>query len=81
MNSNAFLHTPSWTTASFSDAADTTPMELRDMAHHLQRCGAAKGRLFHARCAADWVHGLVAPRLVTTLVLLGFITAVGWMFL
>jgi hypothetical protein len=33
------------------------------------------------RCAADWMHGLVAPRLVTTLVVLALVTTVGWMFL
>jgi hypothetical protein len=80
MNRNT-LHTSHWATASFGDAADTSPMELRDLADHMQHCGHANGRLFNARCAADWVHGLMAPRLVTTLVVLGLLTTAGWMVL
>ncbi len=80
MNTNT-LHHPNWTTASFGDAADTSPMELHALGHHMQRCGDANSRLFNARCAADWLHGLVAPRLVTTLVVLGLMTTAGWLVL
>jgi hypothetical protein len=73
------MHAPSWTTASFGDTADTSPMELSVLGHHLQRCGDLKSRLFNARCAADWLHGLVAPRLVTTLVVLGLLSTTGWL--
>jgi hypothetical protein len=73
------LNAPRWTTASFGDAADTSPMELSVLGHHLQRCGHANSRLFNARCAADWLHGLVAPRLVTTLVVLGLLSTAGWL--
>ena len=58
---------PRWTTASISDAADTSPMELRELGDHVSRCNGSRGRWFAMRCAADAVHDFVAPRFVTTL--------------
>ena len=58
---------PRWTTASIADATDTAPMELRDLGAHVSRCNGCRGRWFALQCAADTVHGFVAPRFVTTL--------------
>jgi hypothetical protein len=58
---------PRWTTASLSDAADTTPMELSELHAHIGRCNGSRGRWFMLRCIADAVHDFVAPRFVTTL--------------
>ncbi len=70
------VFTPSWSTASFGDDAETSPMELSALGSHFNQCTGATGRLFAARCVADSMHGFVAPRLVTTLVvavvLMGF---------
>lgn len=59
-----------WTTASMGAHADTSPLELSALGDHLGRCQTGRGPLFALRCAADATHGLVAPRFVTTLVVL-----------
>jgi hypothetical protein len=61
---------PCWSTASFGDAADTSPMELSALGEHLSLCQRASGRLFALRCTAERVHDFLAARLVTTLTLL-----------
>jgi hypothetical protein len=66
---------PSWTTASFGDPADTSPVELKALHEHLTLCKGAQGPLFGLRCAAERMHGFVAPRLVTTLVMAGAVIA------
>ena len=58
---------PRWTTASIPGATDTSPMELSALGAHVSRCNGCRGRWFALRCAADAVHGFVAPRFVTTL--------------
>jgi hypothetical protein len=65
---NAYAVNPfRWTTASFPDATDTSPMELSELGEHVDRCNGSRGRWFTLRCAADAVHDFVAPRFVTTL--------------
>lgn len=61
---------PSWSTASFGDAADTSPMELSALGEHLQHCSATPGPLVRLRFAAETMNGFVSARLVTTLALL-----------
>jgi len=68
---------PSWSTASFGDAAGTSPMELSALGEHLELCRSLSGRLFGLRCAAENVQGFVAARFVTTLVVLSLIIGVG----
>ncbi len=58
---------PLWTTSSYGDTADTSPMELSALSDHLDVCKTLKGRLFDARCAAEAMHGFVVSRFVTTL--------------
>lgn len=67
MNSHAVAPVR-WTTASFSDAADTVPADLSALGAHVERCNGCRERLFSLRCAVEAVHGFVAPRFVTTLV-------------
>jgi hypothetical protein len=43
---------PHWSTASFGDTADTSPMELSALGDHLDLCRDLRGRLFAARCRA-----------------------------
>ena len=70
MNAHAATK-PRWTTASFPDAADTSPMELSELGAHVSRCNGCRGRWFALRCAVDAVHDFVAPRFVTTLFIAG----------
>ncbi len=67
---------PLWSTASFGDTADTSPMELSALGAHMAACKALTGRLFAARCAAEAMHGFVAGRLVTTLVVAALLMGV-----
>ena len=67
----------SWTTASYGDAAHTSPMELSALSDHLGACHDSRGRLFTLRCVADALHRFMASRLVTTVVLLGVLVLAG----
>lgn len=62
-----------WSTASFGDSVDTSPMELEQLGAHLDRCHDSRGRWFTLRCVAESMNGVVAPRFVTTLVLAGLV--------
>jgi hypothetical protein len=64
------LAAPCWSTASFGDAAQTSPMELSVLGEHLQHCSATPGPLVRLRCAAESMNGFVSARFVTTLALL-----------
>ena len=64
---------PRWTTATLADATDSAPMELRELGAHVSRCNGCRGRWFALRCAADAVHDFVAPRFVTTLLVVGVV--------
>jgi hypothetical protein len=67
---------PFWATASINDAADTSPMELSALGAHVDRCNGSRGRMFGLQCVADAVHGFIAPRFVTTLIVIGFVFGV-----
>jgi hypothetical protein len=58
---------PPWSTASFGDAADTSPLELSVLGDHLDACKRSHGRWFALQCAAERMNGFVASRFVTTL--------------
>jgi hypothetical protein len=68
---------PRWTTATIADAADTAPMELSELGAHVSRCNGSRGRWFALRCSVDAVHDFVAPRFVTTLVIVGGVVALA----
>jgi hypothetical protein len=62
------LSSPRWSTSSFADAADTSPMELSQLGAHIARCNGCRERWFTLRCVADALHDFVSRRIVTTLV-------------
>jgi len=66
-----------WSTSSFGDSADTSPGELQAMGEHLGLCRISHGRIFRLRCAAERLHGFVAPRFVTSLVLALMVLVLG----
>jgi len=72
MNTNGIVNS-GWSTASFGDAADTSPLELSALGEHLDLCKVSQGRLFGLHCAAEWMNGFVAARLVTTLVVVALL--------
>ncbi len=68
-----------WSTASFGDAADTSPAELSVLGEHLDHCRRWSGRLFTLQCRAQWLHAFVAGRIVTTLVVAALLYAAVWL--
>lgn len=69
--------TPFWSTASFGDGTDTTPMELSGLREHMVSCRGAHGRLFTLQCLAEAADRFIAARLVTTLVVAAFLIGVA----
>jgi hypothetical protein len=67
---------PFWSTASFGDSTDTTPMELSGLSEHLVSCKGVNGRLFTLQCLAEAADRFIAARLVTTLVVAAFLIGV-----
>ncbi|MDR3454504.1 MAG: hypothetical protein P4L96_17180 [Rhodoferax sp.] len=68
---------PNWSTSSFGDAADTSPMELSALGNHLNLCKGARGRLFTLHCIAEITNRVVAPRFVTTLFVVALAIGLG----
>ncbi len=64
---------PAWSTSSFAEAADTSPAELSALGAHQALCRHQSGRLFNLQCVGEAMHGFVAPRLVTTLVVVALV--------
>lgn len=64
---------PRWTTSSFGESAETSPMELSALGEHLSLCNSATGRFFGLQCQAEAIHGFVLPRLMSTLVVATFL--------
>ena len=66
-----------WATASARDTADTTPMELSALGAHVDRCNGSRGPWFRLQCAADAMIGFLAPRFVTTAVIVALVFGVA----
>ncbi len=66
---------PFWATAAGSP--DTSPNELSALGDHVGHCNGSRGRMFALRCAADALAGFIAPRFVTTLVVVMLVFGVG----
>jgi hypothetical protein len=62
-------HKPPWSTASFGDASDTSPMELEVLGEHLDACTRTPGRGFALLCGVEHMNVFVVSRVVTTLAL------------
>ncbi len=69
MNTQVITQTR-WSTSSFGDSAKTSPMELAALGAHLTLCKEPHGRLLAMQCVAHALHGFVAPRFITTLVVM-----------
>lgn len=67
---------PRWSTASFGASAETSPMELSALGAHLTLCQGSHGPLFAMQGVAQTLHGFVATRFATTLVVLTLLLVV-----
>lgn len=59
---------PFWSTASFGDSPDTSPMELSALGEHLDVCKGTNSRWFTLQCVGEAMNGFIAARFVTTMV-------------
>ena len=57
---------PRWSTSSFGDAPDVSPMELGFLREELGRCKRPRGPLFSLQCFAETLDELLGPRFITT---------------
>ncbi len=69
-----------WSTSSFGNTVDTSPMELSALGEHLNTCKRMQGRLQHRffalQCLAESANGFISARFVTTLVVATLIIGV-----
>lgn len=72
---------PFWSTASFGETVDISPIELSALGEHLDLCRRSCGHLFALQCAVQTMHGFVAARFVTTLVVVSLLISVGSLLL
>lgn len=72
---------PHWSTTSYGHSTDTTPMDLNALGDHVSRCRADSSRFGGLQWAAQALHGMVAPRFVTTLALTAALIAIVFMVL
>lgn len=68
---------PRWSTSAFANEDPAADHESSALGDHLTLCRAVTGRLFALRCGLDAVHRFVAPRLVTTLVVVALLVGLG----
>ena len=69
MRQNQISPGNAWSTSSFGETADTSSLEQNALGEHLGLCQTSHGGIFRLRCAAETLHGFVAPRFVTSLLL------------
>jgi hypothetical protein len=72
---------PRWSTAAYGDPADTSPGELSALGEHLNLCRGSQGRWFGLHCAAERMNGIVAPRFITTLLVVTMMIAAALLVL
>lgn len=70
---------PTWSTAAFGEAADTSPMEMQALRDHVSVCRDQRGRMFALHCATDAMSGFASTRLITTLLGVAALMGVAFM--
>lgn len=70
-----------WATSSFSDTAQTSPMDLAALGEHTAQCSVQGGRMVAMRCGAGRLLGFVTARLVSTVAVLAAVLGALLMWL
>ena len=68
---------PVWATSAIDGEVDTLPTDLSALGAHVDRCNGSRGRMFRLQCAADAMIAFVAPRFVTTAVIVAVVFGVA----
>jgi len=76
-----FISMPLWSTASYGDKAETSALELSVLGDHLALCRGSHAHMFALHCAARAMHGFVATRFVTTVLLVALLIAASFIVL
>lgn len=76
MNTNS-VFLPRWSTASFGNIADTSPMEMSALGEHLNQCKGLHESIFALQCAVQSIESFVAARFVTSVVGVALLIGVG----
>ncbi len=69
-----------WTTSSYGDTTDTTPMELDALREHVAQCSRKRGRLSVLAGGLQRVKGFVAGRVMTSLAVVATLAGVVMSF-
>lgn len=72
---------PTWDTSSFGHPADISPLERSALGDHLSQCGALRGPLQTLQTGAGELHGMVAGRVVTSVLVLVLLVGGSWLAL
>lgn len=70
---------PSWSTASFDNAVDTSPMDLSALGQHMQQCSRPGGTWQALSGGAGVLHRGLLARFVTSLALLALLVGAAAM--
>lgn len=68
----------SWSTACDGYGTESSAQELSLLGEQLARCGVGR-RWFALCCGAEFLHGFVLARLVSTALVLALLLGVGWL--
>jgi len=71
-------HRHAWPTASHSDASKSSRADLQVLSEHLNACQHIHHHLMTLQGAAESIHGFVATRFVTTLVVVTILFGSGY---
>jgi hypothetical protein len=58
-----------WSTRSYGEPADTTPMDMAALRAHLVLCRRPQSRAFRLRCAARDLGAFMLSRVISTLLI------------
>jgi hypothetical protein len=72
-------HHPSWETSSFGHPAEESSIERAALSNHLNMCAALRGPLQILHSAFDTVQGMLAGRVITSVLLALTVTGGVWL--
>jgi hypothetical protein len=70
---------PQWSTSSYGETTDTTPMELSALGEHFAQCNGDGARRVAMHCGAQSVRGFVLARLVSVMAAIAIVTGMVWL--
>jgi len=68
---------PRWSTSAFAQEHGADDNVASSLCAHLNSCRSVNGRWFPVRCGVDAVRQFLAPRLVTTLVVIALLVGIA----